>query len=93
MGYQITYGVSNKNLQKGSSNRMRHLLVAALIFVAVLVRIIGYDKILLQFLLPGDHDVTASALGNMVLNLENGATLRVAFAGFCREIIDHAQIY
>lgn len=93
MGYQITYGPTKKRGSKRPTKRLLGLVIVTLIIAGSLIRISGYDEILLQFLLPGDPAVTAAALENMVQNLHDGENVQEAFAGFCREIIIHAEIY
>lgn len=44
---------------------------------------------LLDLLLPGDPEVTATALERLVEAVSEGEAIQTALTDFCREIIDH----
>ena len=44
---------------------------------------------LLELLLPGDPEVTATALERLVETVSEGESIQTALTEFCREIIEH----
>lgn len=90
MGYRITYGPVKRKKEKP---RRWPVWMAGVAALAVFVRIMGWDEVLLSFLLPGDPAVTAAALENMARSLGDGQGIAEAITGFCREIIGNAQLY
>lgn len=93
MGYRIQYGKTTK-LERSASPRSRRRtsviqavsVAAALAIVAILGRF-GF----LDFLIPGDKDVTKSALHAMLENVREGERVKDAIAAFCAEILDNAD--
>ncbi len=57
--------------------------------LALLGRHLGWG----DYLIPGDASVTAIAAEELVSQIADGEPVQEAFADFCREIIDHGQIY
>lgn len=90
MAYRITYG-PNKPRHKARPKRPFLLLTAALV-LAVGLYAGGAGNVLRSWLLPGDALVTQSALQTFAEQVEQGENIREAFACFCREIIENAQI-
>lgn len=95
MAYRIDYGTAGNHRktlhrQLPKSLIKTSLLVLALIAGAVTVKVVGLTWVR-DVLLPGDPEVTASALQNMTDGLRNGDSLLDAVTAFCREIIANAQ--
>lgn len=99
MGFQISYGndpviTYRKSEEKPMQFRKSRLLKCvcvcffALLFVCCLIpQVRGW---LVHLLLPGDSELTARALENMVFAIEEGIPVREAMVSFCKEIIGGA---
>lgn len=95
MAYRIDYGSAGnrrKPLHRQPPKPLikTALLVLALVAGAVTVKVVGLNWVR-DVLLPGDPEVTASALQNMTDGLRSGESLLDAVTAFCREIIANAQ--
>ena len=61
--------------------------------LAILLSIlISKRDAVINFLLPGDGQVTRTAIANMVLKLKSGEALSTSVEAFCLEIIHGANI-
>lgn len=96
MAYQITYGqtvVKKRNIFRIRVGK-QHLLTSCCIMLGILllaVCILPQLRIgLRNLILPGDPDVTASALENMVDAIGAGESIQSALTDFCREILSAA---
>ena len=93
MSYNIQYN-SDMN-KKYPKNRLRKqlpikkiVIVSAICVVAYIFTHNGWYK----FLLPGDPDVTASALSSLVDNVSDGVSVKNAVYAFCEDIITASNI-
>lgn len=92
MEYRITYGEGSIQKQAVRKPQIRlkwkALLPAlcALVF-AVTLAVPSGRLWLRDLILPGDEEITASALENLAQNLGNGVSVGEAVAVFCDEII------
>lgn len=98
MGYQISYGQDVVSKTKKREFRMprpgrggfMRLGVPGLILLFVVVCFIPQVRLTLRdLLLPGDPEVTATALERLVETVSEGESIQTALTEFCREIIDH----
>jgi len=95
MAYRIAYRGRGKahfrNCKRGPIPRRWAILgCVVLIFAAVLL---GWkNEIVRGILLPGDPEVTAAALGELVNGLRDGEGLKEAVTAFCIEVMENAQI-
>ena len=98
MAYQISYG------QDCVSKKMKHELrlpkpkkeTVLRIGLTLSVLLLGLTCLIPQvrhavrnMLLPGDPEITATALERLVEAVSGGETIQTALTEFCREIIDH----
>lgn len=87
MAYRIEYDSGGVTRQKV---RKKRFPMAWLFLCVVAVAMIpGMRTAIWHWLLPGDGAVTAQALGELVMDLREGAQVGEAVTGFCREIISH----
>ena len=96
MGYRIVY---DRELEKHKQNRFRRgqvgLLTAAFFVMFILSVKLFWEEgtdMLWDILLPGNEDITRSAMDQMVAQLRSGVGLKEAVTAFCREIIAGAQL-
>lgn len=95
MAYRIDYG-SGSNQRKPLRKNIpapvikTALFVLALVAGAMAMKVVGLSWVR-DVLLPGDPEITATALQNMTDNLRSGESLLDAVTTFCREIIANAQ--
>ena len=85
MAYRIVYGPEKKKTRK----KWKLWIAAGLTALALLGRQRGWGR----YLIPGDAAVTASSAQKLVAGIAAGEPVREAFADFCREILDHGQVY
>lgn len=94
MGYRIEYETVGRHKQSSKKNwtgMTAGILVLLLVFGAMTIKTVGLEWVQ-EVLLPGDPDVTAAALENMVEDLKDGNSFGEAVTAFCKEIMKHAQI-
>ncbi len=85
MAYRIVYGA-----EKGKTRKKRNWIWLAALAAAVLLgRFLGLG----QYLIPGDAAVTTAAAEEFVAQIGAGEPVQAAFSDFCREIMDHGEIY
>lgn len=92
MSYSIRYDSVRcpKNKQSSSAGKIVITLILCVCIVgAIALKSLGLPWIR-QVLLPGDPEVTASALEHLVEDLRGGDRLWNAVTAFCREIVDNA---
>ena len=85
MAYRIVYGPEKKS----AGSKWKGWIAGGVIALALLGRVLGWG----QYLIPGDAAVTAAAFEEMIAGIGAGEPLRQAFGDFCREILDHGQVY
>lgn len=96
MGYQIQYGETAIKKYIPEVKRRSHFNIKALsillTIVIILSLLISKRDAVIDFLLPGDGQVTRSAITNMVSKIKSGEQLDAAIEVFCLEIIRGANI-
>lgn len=92
MHYQIRYGSSIhvKKIRKKPGPAVILFGIAAILLV---LNRLGVGEVLMQWILPGDPDVTRSALETMLQQIRQGMQVTQAFTTFCKEIIDNGTLY
>ena len=98
MAYQISYGqdcaTKTKKLElrlpkPGREVMLRAALVCSVILQLLTCLIPQVRLAVRNMLLPGDPEITATALERLVEAVSEGETIQTALTEFCREIIDH----
>jgi len=94
MSYRITYGTDKQITTKNVGKKQKKVVVAAVISIVLVMiaRFMGIGEAMWHWLLPGNPAVTESALISAWSRLECGSSAADAFAVFCQEILDGAQI-
>ncbi len=87
MAYKIVYGPEKGKPRSGK--KWAVIGAVAVLGLALLGRYLGWG----DYLIPGDAAVTAMAAEEMVSQIAAGEPVREAFTDFCREIMDHGEIY
>ncbi len=91
MSYNITYDPQQKKRypakRKPSKGPYRAAVLLLLAALALLLANPRLSKPLRNFLLPGDPQVTKTAIDSMAEDLRTGESLGDAVTAFCREII------
>lgn len=99
MGYQISYGQSGARKTRKSKLPTimfdkTHLLASCCVLLCILllaVCVIPQFRLFLRnMILPGDPDVTANALEQMVDAIGAGESVQTALTEFCRNILKGA---
>ena len=69
------------------------VLIVAVMVIAIFVGLLScsYGR-LYRYLLPGDPDITETALGVFAENVANGYSFMDAAEVFCRTILDNASV-
>ncbi len=99
MGYQISYEKEQIKKSKKQEKKVRMkiqprwrkgigLLLPVLLALCCLIP--QFRSWLFQLLLPGDASVTAQALEDMLVAVEQGTPFREAMSTFCKDIIGGA---
>ena len=91
MAYKIQYNpeenIRYPKIRKRKPVRWKRWFLSAAILAAILwVRQRGMP----DFLILGDPEVTTAAVGNMIVNLQQGSSVNDAVTVFCREILHGA---
>ena len=98
MAYQISYGqdcatkTSKLELRLPKPGRevmLRAALVCSVILLLLTCLVPQVRLAVRNILLPGDPEITATALERLVAAVSGGETIPTALPEFCREIIDH----
>jgi hypothetical protein len=87
MGYRIVYGKQEKKILP---LRKIGAIAAVIAVMAILLWPAGRSAVA-QMLLPGDAEITATALQNMAKELGEGQGIGEAVTAFCQEIIAGGQ--
>ena len=87
MGYRIVYGSPEK--KKLSTKRI--LMILCSVAVAALMLLPAGRRALRELIIPGDAEVTASAVQTLVSDLGEGENLGDAVTAFCREVLAGGQ--
>ena len=95
MGYRVEYkSFGEEKRQPKVGQYKKAIMAAALVMVltggALTVKLTGLPWVQ-KYLLPGDPEVTAAALEQMVDDLRSGYSFADAVTAFCREIMENAQ--
>lgn len=95
MGYKIQYGQTMTKVILKESRKdhrkipaIKWIVVTCVLFLGVYLASAGY----LDFLIPGNKEVTTAAFSEMVEDIQEGESVKEAFMTFCMEILDGAQI-
>lgn len=95
MGYQIHYAEASvikipvaEQLVSKRSGSGRWIIICIIVLSLVFAGKFGY----LDFLIPGDKDVTRQAFSTMVEDVKEGGSVRSAVTAFCQEILDNAEL-
>ena len=86
MGYRISYQNIGNIPKSRSGERKKLVLILSAVALCLGVLIAGRNT-LLQWILPGDPEVTGRALETIIQSLQNGTQFQDALTAFCREII------
>lgn len=93
MGYRIQYGKVTKKEREAVmrvSKRtaiLKRTAVGCLVIAMVLLGKFGF----LDFIIPGDREVTKQAFQTMLEEVQEGQSVKTAFTAFCGEILDGAN--
>lgn len=90
MGYRITYenGSIRKETVKIHKLKWKQCLIGMMAAVLAFALMIPGGRLWLRdLILPGDEEITAAALENMVGELRSGEPVGEALEAFCREIL------
>lgn len=90
MGYRIQYGPVGSKRRERKKKRMGLLVAICVVISAAVLHFSGLDTVIKTWLLPGDPEVTAAALQELVSDLQDGAGIGEAVMAFCEEIVDNA---
>ena len=93
MAYRIQYGKASKKERTAllhSSKKFYILKWGLAAAVVVLISLLGRFGFL-DFLIPGDRDITKSAFQTMVEDVREGEHVKDAVIAFCEEIISSAE--
>lgn len=93
MGYRIQYGkitrmerVASPQASKKAAVVKTVIVVGVLVIAAFLGRL-GF----LDFLIPGDKEVTKEAFHAMLEDVREGEDVKTAITAFCAEILENAD--
>ena len=93
MSYSIRYNPDlNKKYPKPKNNKPISVKRLAVISVLIVFAYVFASKGWYKILLPGNPDVTASALSSFVEKIGEGKPVIEAVYSFCEEIIDSGDI-
>ena len=96
MGYRIKYGetVTKEIL---SDCERKPTFITGFIWISIVCCVVSFiisrhkDEVV-NFLLPGDKEVTKAAITTFTENLREGEGFADAAIAFCKEIVDNANI-
>ena len=93
MSYQIMYDFKKGQINKQQNRRKNKRLTVAIIVIllTVILRISSWDNAFWEFLIPGNENITKSALQDFTDSLENGQGFSDAVFVFCDAIIQGAK--
>jgi len=88
MSYYVEYNPELRRRYpqtKNRSSKVQLVLIGLLFMVVGIYTLMRYN--LLQYLIPGDSQVTTAAFSEMVKSVANGKTVSEAVFAFCRDIV------
>ena len=93
MGYHIQYGKMTR-IERLASRQISKKTITfkigvalGVLAIAILLGQLGF----LDFLIPGDKEVTKDAFYTMLDDVREGENVRVAIVAFCEDILDNAD--
>jgi len=96
MGYRIKYekDMVKMPVHTQMNKRTKRILCIGISICAAMMLLSATGSIskLKEWILPGNPQVTETALDNLVADLKEGEKLEDAITAFCQEILDHANI-
>ena len=92
MGYRINYDEIKIKHEKKQKKKLP-LIFACTLGLIVGIHLIGGAERIQTALLPGDPDVTRSAIAELVADLGEGESFSDAFSVFCHKIVDAGESY
>ena len=94
MGYRIDYGLQKKIpiSQRRKRGGTGILIGIGAVLAVMALRLTGFGEVLWHWILPGDPEVTQTALTAMIEDIRNGSELSDAITAFCREILNGARL-
>lgn len=93
MGYRILYDNEKMQISKDNDKYFgKRMISFSLVCLLILgsLKMIGWDRIK-NYLLPGEPEVTETAINSMIESIRTGASVKDAVTAFCVEIIEYAQ--
>ena len=93
MGYRIQYGKTTKFENTASPLVVKKVAVvktAVAVGILMLIVLLGNFGFL-DFLIPGDKEVTKEAFCAMLEDVREGDDVKTAITTFCAEILDNAD--
>ena len=94
MAYYIQYdqGFNQKRSENLPRKYDRKFIIAVIVVASILLvwLITPVRLAILDYLLPGNGEVTLHAAQEMIKDLKNGQSIKEAFSEFCIEILEHA---
>lgn len=90
MGYRITYenGIIRKEQGKIRKVKWKPCLIGMIAAILAFALMLPRGRLWLRdLILPGDEEITAAALENMVGELRSGEPVGEVLEAFCREIL------
>ena len=94
MAYRIDYSThSSPKIDSPGKQRITAMAAGFFLLFLLLVNLFwpAGTEIVRQALIPGDPEVTVTAVDNLVSGLKDGQQLSDAVTAFCREIIANAE--
>lgn len=91
MGYFIEYDpqLNKRYPAQRKAQKQQRLLIPLLLTAAAIGVLWGGG--LLQYLIPGDPEITVSAIQSLIEQVSRGEPVKEAVIAFCREIIVYAS--
>ncbi len=90
MGYRIEYDGYMAKRKRIRITRQKKRVAAVVAVLACVLGLVAWPKsraVVMDILIPGDDQVTASAWEGLVEDLQEGEPFVTALEAFCREII------
>ena len=89
MSYKIMYEPEKRHRYPTAAfpSVRRKGLALLLLLTFTIVILLAFGGSIIEFLIPGDPEVTKSAFGNMLEQIRQGDGVTEAFSSFCREIL------
>ena len=93
MGYRIQYGKTTRMERVASPRASKKVtVVKTVIILGVLMFAVFLGRLgFLNFLIPGDKEVTKAAFHAMLDDVREGKDVKTAITAFCAEILDNAE--